>query len=110
VRTMRIHHLLRIPALSALAVPNTGGTATLSPMAAGGTHGASWRMVVEMGPEVRAWTTYPGGQSGNPASAFYGDRIPQWSAGELEAVLFPLAPDSLNPAFVMAHFAMTRGS
>jgi penicillin amidase len=109
VRTMQIHHLLRIPALSALAIPNAGGTATLSPMTAGGTHGASWRMVVEMGPEVRAWTTYPGGQSANPASTFYDDRIPQWSAGELEAVLLPTAPDSLNPDSVVARFAMTRG-
>ena len=109
VRTMRIHHLLRIPALSALAVPTAGGTATLSPMTASGTHGASWRMVVEMGPEVRAWTTYPGGQSANPASTFYDDRIPQWSAGEVEAVLLPLAPDSLNPDSVVARLAMTRG-
>jgi len=109
VRTMRIHHLLRIPALSALAVPNAGGTATLSPMTARGTHGASWRMVVEMGPEVRAWTTYPGGQSANPASAFYDDRISQWSAGELEAVLLPLIPDGLTPDVVVAHFSMIRG-
>ncbi len=81
----------------------------MSPMTASGTHGASWRMVVEMGPEVRAWTTYPGGQSANPASRFYDDRITQWSAGELEAVLLPIAPDGLNPDSVVARLAMTRG-
>ncbi len=107
VRTMRIHHLLRIPALSALNVPNEGGTATLSPMSAGGTHGASWRMVVELAPEVRAWTVYPGGQSGNPASVFYDNRIPQWSAGALEAVSFPSAPNDLAPDSVVARLTIT---
>ena len=107
VRTMRIHHLLRIPALSALNVPNEGGTATLSPMSAEGTHGASWRMVVELAPEVRAWTVYPGGQSGNPASAFYDNRIPQWSAGALEAVSFPSAPGDLAPDSVVARLTIT---
>ncbi|NNG17223.1 MAG: penicillin acylase family protein [Gemmatimonadales bacterium] len=107
VRTMRIYHLLRIPALSALDVPNEGGTATLSPMSAGGTHGASWRMVVELAPEVRGWTVYPGGQSGNPASAFYDDRIPQWSAGALEPVSFPSAPNDLAPDSVVARLVIT---
>jgi penicillin amidase len=107
VRTMRIYHLLRIPALSALDVANEGGTATLSPMSAGGTHGASWRMVVELAPEVRGWTVYPGGQSGNPASASYDDRIAQWSAGRLEPVFFPSAPDDLDPDSVVARLMMT---
>ncbi len=31
----------------------------------------SWRMVVELGAEIRAWGNYPGGQSGNPGSKFY---------------------------------------
>jgi hypothetical protein len=63
-----IHHLLRLPAFSRLGLAPAGGVGTLSPTAYDGTHGASWRMVVELGPEVRAWATYPGGQSGDPAS------------------------------------------
>src|SRR5690554_1789341 len=45
-------------------------------------HGASWRMVVEMGEEVKAYGIYPGGQSGNPGSRFYGDLVQKWAAGE----------------------------
>ena len=46
-------------------------------------------MVVELAGELRAWATYPGGQSGNPASTWYADRIGQWVEGELADVLFP---------------------
>ncbi len=108
VRQMQIHHLLRIPALSALDVPNAGGTGTLSPMGAHGTHGASWRMVVELGPkEVRARTIYPGGQSGNPASPWYQDRLARWSAGELDAVSFPVSPEELLANQVSARLSLT---
>jgi acyl-homoserine lactone acylase PvdQ len=55
-------------------------------------------MVVELGPTVHAWTTYPGGQSGNPLSARYRDRIPEWQAGALEAVHVPARPEELPPA------------
>ncbi len=99
---MDIHHLLRLPALSALDVPNQGGPGTLSPMALDGTHGASWRMVVRLGPIVEAWTVYPGGQSGNPASPWYRNRIPLWSAGSLEPALVPAMPDDLPPSRVVA--------
>lgn len=45
-------------------------------------HGASWRMLVELGPEIRAVGIYPGGQSGNPGSKFYGNFVEKWSKGE----------------------------
>src|SRR3990170_3896465 len=66
----------------ALDLPMQGGPSTLNPSSGDGTHGASWRMVVELGPELRAWGTYPGGQSGNPLSRRYDDRIAKWVNGE----------------------------
>ncbi|AGA80601.1 penicillin acylase family protein [Echinicola vietnamensis] len=62
-------------------------------------HGASWRMVVELGPTVRAHGIYPGGQSGNPGSRFYDNFIEKWAEGhyidfglhkrqEMENILF----------------------
>ena len=60
VRFANIQHLLRIPALSRLNIPMASGPGTLSPSGGDGNHGSSWRMVVELGPEVRAWGTYPG--------------------------------------------------
>lgn len=101
--SMDIRHLLSLPSLSALGVPVRGGDGTLNPLYdARGTSGASWRMVVEMGPEVGAWTIYPGGQSGNPVSPWYDDRIDAWSAGELEPALFPRSPSELDPDRVAA--------
>jgi penicillin amidase len=95
IRRANIHHLLRIPALSALELPVEGGPGTLSPSTGSGSQGPSWRMVVELGPTLHAWATYPGGQSGNPASARYLDRLPQWLAGTLEAVHIPTGPSEL---------------
>ena len=96
IRFANANHLLRLPALSALSLPVQGGPGTLSPSAGTGTHGSSWRMVVELGPELQAWATYPGGQSGNPVSARYRDRVPLWVNGELEPVRIPRTPAALG--------------
>jgi penicillin amidase len=95
IRHANINHLLRIPALGALELPVQGGPGTLSPSTGNGTQGPSWRMVVELGPTLHAWSTYPGGQSGDPASVHYRDRLPQWLAGTLEAVHIPTRPSEL---------------
>jgi len=103
IRTATINHLLRIPALSRTKVPMQSGRGTLSPSDGDGTHGASWRFVVELGPEVRAWGTYPGGQSGNPASTRYDDRLPTWAAGTLDTLRFPRrAADIVLPRAVLS--------
>jgi len=98
VHRVNIQHLLRIPSLSALGLPVEGGPGTLSPISIGGANGPSWRMVVELGPTIHAWTTYPGGQSGNPASPRYKDRLGQWVDGTLEAVHVPLRSSELPAA------------
>jgi penicillin amidase len=98
VHRANINHLLQLPALSARELPVSGGPATLSPISGSGTNGPSWRMVVDLGPTLHAWVTYPGGQSGNPASARYRDRIPEWVAGQLEAVHIPVSPEELPAA------------
>ncbi|MCH7489830.1 MAG: penicillin acylase family protein [Gemmatimonadetes bacterium] len=95
LRHANVFHLLGLRALSALDLEVQGGPGNLNPSSGSGRHGASWRMVVELGPEVRARTIYPGGQSGNPASKWYVDRIDQWVRGELDAVLFPTVPAQL---------------
>lgn len=96
IRYARIDHLLGMRSLSARNVPVQGGNGTLNPSSGSGSHGASWRMVVELGDTIAARTIYPGGQSGNPASPRYDDRIDTWSAGALEAVLFPRHPEDLS--------------
>ena len=85
-----IDHLLRLPSLAARGISAAGGPSTISPSSTtGGGEGSSWRMVVELGPTVRGWGTYPGGQSGNPASSRYDDRLGTWTRGELSELRFP---------------------
>ena len=104
-----LFHLLRLAGLSALGLPVQGGPSTLGPSPGRGTHGPSWRMVVELSPVVRARAIYPGGQSGNPASARYLDRLPQWLAGRLDSVLFPGRPEELPAARVRSSLTLGPG-
>jgi penicillin amidase len=97
VHPVDIWHLLHLPSLSALGISAPGGPSTLSPSSVdGGGEGSSWRMVVELGSSVRAWGTYPGGQSGNPASIRYDDRLPLWIRGELAELRFPRRAEELE--------------
>ena len=60
-----------------------------TPLAAGGfpsTEGPSWRMVVDWGAQTFQ-AIYPGGQSENPASDWYTDRVDAWWAGRLNPML-----------------------
>ena len=109
VQHANIRHLMGFPSLSVLDIAVQGGPGTLNPISGAGTHGPSWRMVVELGAEVRAWGTYPGGQSGNPASRWYADRIPQWAAGELSPLLFPAAPAALPGDRTLTTFTFFPG-
>lgn len=90
VRQENIWHPLRLPSLSALDLPIQGGRSTLNPSSGSGAFGASWRMVVEAAPNgLEAWGTFPGGESGNPASSRYKNHLGEWMAGELEALIVP---------------------
>jgi penicillin amidase len=107
VQHANIYHLARIPAFSALGIPVQGGPSTLSPSGASGTQGPSWRMVVELGPQVKAWATYPGGQSGNPSSPRYTDRLSLWEKGELAPVLFPKTISEIDSRRVISRLILT---
>lgn len=97
VGATRITHLLGLDAFSEREIAVQGGPGTLNPSSTGG-HGPSWRMVVELGDSIRAWGTYPGGQSGNPISRHYKDRIPLWRQGELDTLYAPRDTMSLVPS------------
>jgi penicillin amidase len=100
IRTATINHMLGLPGLGRSRIPMPSGRGTLSPSDGNGAHGASWRFVVELAPEVRAWGTYPGGQSGNPVSERYADRLPSWTAGVLDTLRFPRSAAELpSPRF-----------
>jgi penicillin amidase len=83
---LRISHLARLPDLGRGPLPVHGWWSTVN--ATGPGYGPSWRMVVELGDEIRAWGIYPGGQSGNPGSRFYDNAVEDWLAGEYYALTF----------------------
>lgn len=75
-----IMHLARIPAFSEMDLELGGNRFALNAITS--TNGPSWRMIVELGENYRAFGIYPGGQSGNPGSPYYRNFIPTWQKGE----------------------------
>lgn len=90
-----IGHLGRIPGLGAPALAVSGGRGSINAASKG--HGPSWRMVVELGPEVRAWGCLPGGAAGNPGSRFYDDGIRDWAAGRAVELVFLRSAAGFHP-------------
>ena len=88
---INVHHLLNLAGFSRDHLAVTSGYGTVAPAAgANGSHGASWRMIVELTKDARtAWAIYPGGQSGNPASRRYDDRLETWRTGRLDSLVVP---------------------
>ena len=98
IQHANIYHLLELPSLSRLGIEVQGGPGTLSPSSGNGRAGPSWRMVVELGPDVHGWGTLPGGESGNPASLRYDNMLRSWRTGTLDALYFPLDSEVLAGA------------
>ncbi|MDR9416357.1 MAG: penicillin acylase family protein, partial [Gracilimonas sp.] len=76
-----LNHLANIPGFGIQNLFTSGAAEAIN--AVRGTHGPSWRMIVELGPEVKGWGIYPGGQSGNPGSPYYDDMVEDWRTGQL---------------------------
>lgn len=79
-------HLSKIPGLGSGEIQAPGVDWTL--FANQGKHGPVWKMVVALGPKPRAWSLYPGGQSGDPTSRHYDDFLEPWRAGRMKEVSF----------------------
>ena len=98
VKGTEIGHLGEIPGFGREKIEADGVGHAINAIGAG--WAPSWRMVVELGPEVRAWGNYPGGQSGNPGSRFYDDFVDDWAAGKPCELVFLKSADEANPAVV----------
>ncbi len=103
-------HLLGLAGFSSPPVPIDGGRGTLNPSVGSrfANFGSSWRMVVELSADPVVRATYPGGQSGNPASLRYLDRMAQWGSGTLDSVRIPRVPADLAAQDVRAMLTLTR--
>ncbi|WP_420151305.1 penicillin acylase family protein [Spirosoma sp.] len=82
-----IRHLLPgVDAFSVLDLDVGGGNVIVN--ATNERSGPSWRMVVALGPQPKAYGVYPGGQSGNPGSPYYQNMIETWKKGQLNELLY----------------------
>jgi penicillin amidase len=75
-----IDHVGQILGLGANDVYSGGSYEAIN--ATGFGYGPSWRMVVELGSEIKGWGVYPGGISGNPGSPNYNAFTDNWRNGK----------------------------
>jgi penicillin G amidase len=85
-RRIVVNHLAKIDALG--SSPFISGGSATSVNALSNSFGPSWRMVVELGPQVKGYGILAGGQSGNPGSKYYDNELDTWTNGQLKELLF----------------------
>ncbi len=93
-RPVSIQHLAHIDAFSHLQEAVDGCSDCVN--AQKPSHGPSWRMLVLLDAQPRAYGIYPGGQSGNPGSKHYDDFIADWADGKTYALQFLAEPSLEN--------------
>ena len=86
VKETHINHLANLPGfgIGKFFADGTGGV--INALRDG--NGPSWRMVVQMGPTVKGYGVFPGGESGNPGSFYYKNMFETWKEGKLNELLF----------------------
>ncbi len=82
-----VYHLIKDLKPFAREGLNVGGDGNII-NAIKGSHGPSWRMIVQMTALTEAYGVYPGGQSGNPGSKYYDNFINSWVEGKYNKLWF----------------------
>jgi len=97
-----IRHLANIPGFGSGPIDIGGSPDALNAIRKKGV-GPSWRMIVDLENPTKALGVYPGGQSGDPASAYYSDAIETWRTGEYYELELYKSPDAMsnNKLFTM---------
>ena len=75
----KISNLAMIDPFSSMHVYSGGNIGIIN--ATNTTNGPSWRMIVDEG-AMKAYVVYPGGESGNPGSAYYDNMVSPWAKGD----------------------------
>ena len=91
VKQTYINHLANLPGFGTGDFPAGGRGGVINALRWG--TGPSWRMVVQMGPQVKGYGVFPGGESGNPGSFYYQDMFTSWRYGKLNELLFLQSAD-----------------
>ncbi|TYZ09279.1 penicillin acylase family protein [Hymenobacter lutimineralis] len=90
-----ILHLAQLPGFGRMDIDCGGGAGIVN--ATSQRNGPSWRMVVALGPQPKAYGVFPGGESGNPGSRFYDDMIETWRVGKLDELVYLASPNQQHP-------------
>ena len=105
VKGTNVPHLAKIPGFGSKKLLISGAKSTVN--AVSETNGPSWRMIVELGKNVKGHGVYPGGQSGNPGSPFYDNMIDTWAEGKLYDLFFMQSPDDKSGK-IISHYKISK--
>ncbi len=95
-----VPHLAKVAGFGSKFLNNGGSKSAVNAMSEN--NGPSWRMIVALGKDVKAYGVFPGGQSGNPGSPFYDDMINTWSEGKLNELVYLRSKDDKRKGIIAA--------
>ena len=105
VKGTNIPHLAKIPGFGSKKLLIGGSKSTVNAISEA--NGPSWRMVIELGKNVKGHGVYPGGQSGNPGSPFYDNMVDTWAQGKLYDLFFMQSADDKS-AKIISHYKISK--
>ncbi len=105
VKHTHVPHLAKIAGFGSKFLNNGGSKTSINALSE--TNGPSWRMVVALGKNVKAYGVYPGGESGNPGSFYYDDMINTWSGGKLNELVYLQSKED-DSKQIIARWILTR--
>ena len=105
VKQTHVPHLAKVAGFGSGFINNGGSKTSVNAMSE--SNGPSWRMIVSLGKNVKAYGVYPGGESGNPGSFYYDDMINTWGGGKLNELLY-LQSKTENSKRIIATWKMGR--
>jgi penicillin amidase len=105
VKGTNVPHLAKIPGFGSKKLLIGGAKSTVN--AVSESNGPSWRMVIELGKNVKGHGVYPGGQSGNPGSPFYDNMVDTWAQGKLYDLFFMQSPDD-NSSKIISRYKISK--
>ncbi len=98
IKHTNVPHLAKVAGFGSKFLKNGGSKSSVNAMSEA--NGPSWRMVVALGKDVKAYGVFPGGESGNPGSPYYDNMVNTWSEGKLNELLYLKSKEERSKSIV----------
>ncbi|WP_276348198.1 penicillin acylase family protein [Daejeonella sp. JGW-45] len=98
VKHTNVPHLAKVAGFGSKFLNNGGSKSSVNAMSEN--NGPSWRMIVALGKEVKAYGVFPGGASGNPGSYYYDNMVDTWSEGKLNELVYLKSKDEKRAGII----------